>query len=90
MYQLHNTINRTVLPADPEKNMNAAEDYMVLLLHAYMSYAGKLQQASQQRQLVPELAKAIVDEYVSIPNITDKKAPDLPTLCTCMPPKSSL
>ena len=76
MYQLHNAINRTVVPADPEKNMNAAEDYMLLLLHAPILYAGKLQQASQHRQLASELAKAIVDKYVSIPNMTDKKAPD--------------
>lgn len=41
MYQLRNAINRTLVPADPEKNMNAAEDYMLLLLHAYIMYAGK-------------------------------------------------
>ena len=49
---------------------------MLLLLHAYITYAGKLQQASQHRQLASELAKAIVDKYVSIPNMTDKKAPN--------------
>ena len=56
--------------------MNAAEDYMLLLLHMYITYAGKFQRASQHRQLVSELAKAIVDKYVSIPNMTDKKVPD--------------
>ena len=76
MYQLRNAINRTLVPADPEKIMNAAEDYMLLLLHAYIMYAGKFQQASQHRQLTSELAKVIVDKYVSIPNMTDKKAPD--------------
>jgi len=76
MYQLRNAINRTLVPADPEKNMNAAEDYKLLLLHAYIMYAGKFQQASQYRQLTSELANVIVDKYVSIPNMTDKKAPN--------------
>ena len=75
MYQLRNTINRTVVPHDPEKNMHAAEDFMLLLLHAYVTYAGKLQQASQHRQLA-ELAKGIMDTYISIPNMSDKRSPD--------------
>ena len=33
MYQLRNVINRTMVPPDPEKNMNAAEDFMLLLVH---------------------------------------------------------
>jgi len=76
MYLLRNAINCTLVPADLKKNMKAAEDYMLLLLHAYIMYAGKFQQASQHRQLASELAKVIVDKYVSIPNTTDKKAPD--------------
>ena len=42
----------------------------------YLTYTGKLQQASQHRQLASESAKVVVDKYVSIPNMTDKKAPD--------------
>ena len=35
MYQLRNLIHRTNVPNDPQNNMNAAEDFKLLLLHAH-------------------------------------------------------
>ena len=39
MYQLKNLIGRSAVPNDPEKNMNAAEDFMLLLVHAFVAAA---------------------------------------------------
>jgi len=36
MYQLTNLINRTSVPADSSQNMNAAEDFLLLLLHTHI------------------------------------------------------
>ena len=36
MFQLKNWINRTSVPSDPQNNMTAAEDFMLLLLHAHV------------------------------------------------------
>ena len=33
MYQLCNILDQTVVPSDLEKNMKAAEDFLLLLLH---------------------------------------------------------
>lgn len=30
---MRNLVHRTNVPADPEKNMNTAEDFMLLMLH---------------------------------------------------------
>ena len=36
MHQLHNVIHRTSVPLDPQKNMNVAEDFMLLLLYTHI------------------------------------------------------
>ena len=36
MYQLRNLVHRTNVPADPQKNMNSSEDFMLLLLHTHV------------------------------------------------------
>ena len=41
MDQLRNLINRTSVPLDPQNNMTAAEDFMLLLLHTHIVAAGK-------------------------------------------------
>ena len=35
IYQLRNLINRNSVPTDPSSNMNSAEDFLLLLLHAH-------------------------------------------------------
>ena len=69
MYQLRNLINRTAVPSDPEKNMNAAEDFMLLLLHAHVVQAGKVLQlqTANSYKSVFDLAESIVDKYVRLP-----------------------
>ena len=39
MYQLKNLIHRTGVPNDPQDNMKAAEDFLLLLLHAHILQA---------------------------------------------------
>ena len=36
MYQLRNLVHRTNVPKDPEKNMDSAEDFMLLMLHTHV------------------------------------------------------
>ena len=42
MYQLRNLINQTNVPTDPQNNMNAAEDFMLIVLHAHIVAAASL------------------------------------------------
>lgn len=63
MYQLRNLINRTVVPSDPEKDMNAAEDFMLLLVHSFVTYAGKVDGYTPS---IMDLSKAIVDKFVQM------------------------
>ena len=37
LFQLKNLIHRTNVPSDPQKNMNAAEDFLLVLLHAHVT-----------------------------------------------------
>ena len=41
MFQLRNLINRFGVPTNPEKNMKAAEDLLLLLLHAHIVAAAE-------------------------------------------------
>ena len=42
MYQLRNVIHRTNVPSSPDRNMNAAEDFMLLMLHTHVVAAAKM------------------------------------------------
>ena len=53
MYHLRNLICRNLVPAEPEKNMNAAEDFMLLLVHTHV------------KDPVKEMAKSIVCNFTS-------------------------
>ena len=37
LYQICNLLHRTAVPIDPGKNMKAAEDFLLLVLHAHNS-----------------------------------------------------
>ena len=71
MFQLRNFINRTNVPIDPQKNTNASEDFLLLLLHAYTIAAAKVIMSLTPTESVQELARAIVVNYVRFPRVTD-------------------
>ena len=74
MYQLRNLIHQTNVPVDPQHNMNAAEDFMLLVLHAHIVSAGRAIQSINPTTDVRELAKAIVTNYVRLPRIAGEDA----------------
>lgn len=69
MYQLRNLINRTSIPSDPEKDMNADEDFMLLLVHAHVVAAANMLQSINPSDAVADLAKKIVVNYIHLPRI---------------------
>lgn len=77
LYQLRNLINRTSVPTSPEKNMNSAEDFMLLALHAHIVSAAKVIQDLHPTQSVTELAHLIVTNFMRLPKVDD--AEDLST-----------
>ena len=70
MYQLRNLINRSSVPSDPSTNMNASEDFLLLLLHAHVLAAAETIQEYNPADSVTELAKRIVANYVELPDST--------------------
>ena len=73
MYHIRNLINRTTIPADPEKNMNASEDFLLLVVHAHVVAAAKVMQSMNPTDSVAELAKMIVANYIRLPRIDDEE-----------------
>lgn len=70
MYQLRNVINRTSVPSDPSKNMNAAEDLLLLLLHTHVVAAAKVLQSVNPVSSVSDLASPIAVNFVRLPQTT--------------------
>lgn len=81
MYQLRNLVHRTNVPADPQKNMNSSEDFMLLLLHTHVVAAANAIQDLSPCQSVQNLARLILINYARLPSITDgdKPEPDIST-----------
>lgn len=74
LYQLRNLIHRTNVPADPEKNMNSAEDFMLLMLHGHVVAAAKVVFArSHSTSSVQELAKKIIEDFAIFPQTTNEQ-----------------
>ena len=74
MYQLCNLINRSGVPADPEKNMKAAEDFLLLLLHAHVVAAAKTIFVFESGlESVAEVAKSIVNTFLLLPLSTSEE-----------------
>ena len=68
MYQLRNLLNRTVVPANPEKNMKAAEDFLLLLVHAHVvAAAEQLMEYDFDSESVAAIAKSIVNTHLVLP-----------------------
>ena len=68
MYHLRNLINRTNVPSDPEKNMNAAEDFMLLMLHARIIAAAETIQSINPADSALTLAKLIIVNHTNFPS----------------------
>ena len=64
------------MPPNPKKKMNAAEDFMLLLVHTYVSQAARVLQLTQPSSSVRQLASAIVDQFVHLLNLTSVISPD--------------
>ena len=71
MHQLKNLIHRTNTPLDPQKDVNAAEDFLSLLLHAHVTAAAHLLQSEDEQEALGDLAKKIVVNFVSFPRCTN-------------------
>lgn len=71
MYQLRNLVHRTNVPRDPEKDMDTAEDFMLLMLHTHVVAAAKAILNLQSVESVQELAKMIVVNFTRFPAIND-------------------
>ena len=78
MYQLRNLINRSTVPSDPTTNMNAAEDFLLLLLHTHTVAAAKVILSYNPTDSATELASRIVANFVNISQSPEDKK-DLPT-----------
>ena len=59
-------LNRTAVPTDPEKNVKAAEDFLTVILHAYIITAAKNILSKKTIKSVAELSKEIVETYLNI------------------------
>ena len=67
LYQLRNLIHRTNVPLTPDKNMNAAEDFMLLILHTHVVAAARTIHELNPGVKVQDLAKLIVVNYTRLP-----------------------
>ncbi len=74
MYQFRNLLNRTSVPLlDPGKNMKAAEDFLLLLLHAHVVVAAKkLLSYELTDSSVFFVAKSIVNTHLLLPGSEDE------------------
>ena len=62
MFQLRILINRSGIPTNPEKNMKAAEDFILLLLHAHiLTAAEKLFGYEFGSESILEVVKSIIN-----------------------------
>ena len=69
MFKLRNLINRSGVPTNPEKNMKAAEDFLLLLLHAHIVAAAE-KLSDYNFESVDEVAKSIINTHLLLPSST--------------------
>lgn len=74
MYQLKNLINRSV-PSDPSDNVKAAEDFLLLLIHAHIIAAARILYSMLNPTSVSYLAKSLVGTYLTLPLLDAKTSP---------------
>lgn len=69
MFQLRNLINRSAVPTNPEKNMKASEDFLLLLIHAHVAAAAKkLSEYEIESASLDWVAKSIVNTHLLLPS----------------------
>ena len=66
MYQLRNLINRTPVPADPEKNMSSAEDFMLLLVHTHVVQAARVLQFKNPTSSIVKVSDSVVSKFLHL------------------------
>ena len=66
LYQFKNTINRTSVPSNPSTNMKAAEDFLLLVLHAHITAASETICKNGGYESVFHLADSVVKSYVRL------------------------
>lgn len=66
MYQLKNLIHRKAVPSDPSKNMNASEDFLLLLLHTHVVASAEAILSYIPLDSVSDLSKVIVATFVHL------------------------
>ena len=76
MYHLRNLIHRTSVPSDPTTNMNSAEDFLLLLLHAHTVAVANVLLSCYPTDNSVELARRIVVNFVIIPDFKKSKRHD--------------
>lgn len=70
MYQVRNLLHRTGVPKDPDTNMKASEDFLLLLLHTHVVAAAKelLRYQLDESHSVSYVAKSIVNTHLLLPD----------------------
>lgn len=71
MYQLRNLINRTAVPLNPADNMKAAEDFLLLLLHAHVIAGARVLLAHGIQGSVATVAKSLVSTFLQLPHFQE-------------------
>ena len=66
LWQLRNLLNRSGFTLDPSVNVKCAEDFLSIVLDAYIVAAGETIMATCQVAKVEDLAKAVVDSFISL------------------------
>lgn len=66
LYQLKNTINRTAVPTDPSDNMKAAEDFLLVVLHAHITAASEAILKRQRIESVSQLADSVAASFITL------------------------
>ena len=65
-----------MVPPDPEKNMNAAEDFMLLLVITHVVQAARVLHLDNPASSVTELAGSVVEKFVCLPNMSSEYTSD--------------
>lgn len=60
LFQLRNLLGRSSVPSDPEKNMKAAEDFLLVILHAHAVCAANMISSFTDVQSLMDLSRMIV------------------------------
>lgn len=74
LYQLKNVIGRSSVPLDPEKDMNAAEDFLLLIVHSHVIAAARvlILRDPTLSDSIASLAKLVIHSFVQLYTPTQK------------------